>query len=135
METEPSAPVKLSEDCTLKQFNYELLRDSTTQLSYSWVPGSQKLSGRINMYSCFKFLSESESHSVLSDSLRPSGLVHRILQARILEWVAVPFPRGLPNAGIERRSPALQANSLPAEPPGKPKSLSLWVICCISIDN
>ena len=73
------------------------------------------------MYSCFKSLSESESHSVLSDSLRPHGLVHGILQARILEWVAVPFSRGLPNPGIEPRSPALQADSLPAEPPGKPK--------------
>ena len=38
----------------------------------------------------------SESHSVVSDSLWPHGLyiVHGILQARILEWVAVPFSRG-----------------------------------------
>ena len=35
------------------------------------------------------------SRSVMSDSLRPHGLctVHGILQARILEWVAVPFSR------------------------------------------
>ena len=46
-----------------------------------------------------------------------------ILQARILEWVAMLSPPGdLPNPGIEHRSPALQADSLPAEPPGKPKS-------------
>ena len=37
---------------------------------------------------------ESESHSVVSDSLWPHGLVHGILQARILEWVAFPFSRG-----------------------------------------
>ena len=41
--------------------------------------------------------SESESCSVLSDSLGPHGLpgssVHGILQARILEWVAIPFSR------------------------------------------
>ena len=37
---------------------------------------------------------KSESHSVMSDSLRPHGLVHGILQARILEWVACPFFRG-----------------------------------------
>ena len=43
-----------------------------------------------------------------------------ILQARILEWVAVPFSRGLPNPGIEPRCPTLQADSLPAELPGKP---------------
>ena len=34
--------------------------------------------------------SESESCSVVSDSLR----LHRILQTRILEWVAYPFSRG-----------------------------------------
>ena len=37
---------------------------------------------------------ESASHSVVSDSLWPHGIVHGILQARILEWVAVPFSRG-----------------------------------------
>ena len=43
--------------------------------------------------------------------------VHGILQAR----VAFPFPSlgDRPNPGIEPRSPALQAYSLPAEPPGK----------------
>ena len=46
--------------------------------------------------------------------------VHGILQARILEWIAFPFSRGSPNPGIEPRSPALQADSLPAEPSGKP---------------
>ena len=41
--------------------------------------------------------------------------VHRILQARILEWVTFPFfPRDLPNPGIEPRSPTLQGDSLPA---------------------
>ena len=34
--------------------------------------------------------------------------VHGILQARILEWVAVPFSRGLPSPEIEPRSSALQ---------------------------
>ena len=31
-----------------------------------------------------------------------------------------PPPGDLPNPGIEPRSPALQVDSLPAEPPGKP---------------
>ena len=36
----------------------------------------------------------------------------------------MPFPSlgDLPNPGIEPRCPSLQANSLPAEPPGKPKN-------------
>ena len=50
----------------------------------------------------------------------PGSAVHRILQARILEWVAIPFSRDLLNPGIELRFPALQAESLPSEPPGRP---------------
>ena len=45
---------------------------------------------------------------------------HGILQARILEWVALPSPGDLPDPGIKPGSPALQVDSLPAEPPGKP---------------
>ena len=41
-----------------------------------------------------KAMKRSESCSVLSDSLQPHGLVHGILQARILESVAFPFSRG-----------------------------------------
>ena len=43
-------------------------------------------------------------------------------RARILEWVAFPFPSpgDLPNPGIEPWYPTLQADSLPAEPQGKP---------------
>ena len=41
-----------------------------------------------------------------------------ILQARTLEWVAIPSPGDLPNPGIEPRSPALQADALTSEPPG-----------------
>ena len=37
---------------------------------------------------------ESESHSVMSNSLGPHEIDHGILQAGILEWVAVPFSRG-----------------------------------------
>ena len=39
-------------------------------------------------------------------------------------WSGLPFPSpgDLPNPGIKPRSPALQADSLPAEPPGKPNS-------------
>ena len=41
-----------------------------------------------------------------------------ILQARILEWVACSPAGDLPNQGIEARSPTLQADFLPSEPPG-----------------
>ena len=38
-------------------------------------------------------------------------------------WSGLPFPspRDLPDPGIEPRSPALEADALTSEPPGKPK--------------
>ena len=48
-----------------------------------------------------------------------------ILQARILEWVAVPFSRDLPKPGVEPRPPALQADFLPADTQGKPSQFKL----------
>ena len=53
----------------------------------------------------------------------PVSSVHGMIQARILEQVAMPSSRGSSqgwNPRIEPRSPALQADSLPFEPPGKP---------------
>ena len=41
---------------------------------------------------------------------------------RILERIAIPSPGDLPDPGMKPGSPALQADSLPAEPPGKPKN-------------
>ena len=46
----------------------------------------------------------------------PGSSVHGILQARILEWIAIPFSRDLPDPGIELGPPALQADSLLSEP-------------------
>ena len=45
---------------------------------------------------------------------------HGIFQARVLEWVAFPFSMGSSQPGIKPRSPALQADSSPAEPQRKP---------------
>ena len=39
---------------------------------------------------------------------------------RILEWVTYPSPRELPDPGVNPGSLVLQADSLPAELPGKP---------------
>ena len=54
----------------------------------------------------------------LCDSL--NSLVHGILQARILGWVAMPSSRDLPDPGVESRTTALQVDSLSSEPPEKP---------------
>ena len=47
----------------------------------------------------------------------------------ILEWVDYPFSVPLPNPGIKPGSPALQADSLPAELPGKPIAKSCPTLC------
>ena len=57
------------------------------------------------------------------DCSLPGSPVHGILQARILEWVAIPISRGSSQPWIEPGSPTLQADSLLSEPPGKPKSM------------
>ena len=54
------------------------------------------------------------------DCSPPGSSVHGILQARILEWVAIPSLGDLPNPGVKPWSPALQVDSLPSESPGKP---------------
>ena len=53
--------------------------------------------------------------------------VHGILQARILQK-PFPSPGDPPNPGIKPRSPALQADSLLSEPPGKPKNTGVGSI-------
>ena len=60
----------------------------------------------------------------MSNSLRPYT-VHRIFQARILEWVALFSSRRSSQPRVGPRSPALQADSLPAEPQGKPKNIGV----------
>ena len=51
----------------------------------------------------------SQTHGLCS---LPGSSVCGILQARILEWIAIPFSRDLPNQGFEPGSPALQADPL-----------------------
>ena len=66
---------------------------------------------------------ESENQSVLSDSLQTQGIYSPgILQARTPKWVPVPSSRGSsrPRDRTQPRWPALQADSLPAKPPGNP---------------
>ena len=75
----------------------------------SWPPDSG-----LSQVTCL--VQQSESRSVVSDSLRPHGLYPPWSSpARILEWAALPFSRDLPTRGTEPGSPAWQAESSPAE--------------------
>ena len=63
-----------------------------------------------------------QSCSTLCDPMDcgpPGSSVHGILQARILEWVAISFSRGSSQPRDQTWSPTLQADSLPSEPPEK----------------
>ena len=53
------------------------------------------------------------------DCSPPGPSVHGILQARILEWVAVSSPEDIPNSEIKSMSPVLAGRFLTTEPPGE----------------
>ena len=59
------------------------------------------------------------------DCSLPDSSVHGIFKARILEWAAISFSRGSSQPGIEPRSPELQTDALPSEPPGKPSPVNI----------
>jgi len=54
------------------------------------------------------------------DCSPPGSPVPGTLQARTLEWGAIPFQRDLLDPGIKPGSPALQADFLLSEPAEKP---------------
>ena len=63
------------------------------------------------------------------DCSPPGSSIHGIVQARILEQAAISSSRrsSLTQGSNPRsKSPALQAGSLPLEPPGKPLVANLW---------
>ena len=51
------------------------------------------------------------------DCIQPGSSVHRILQARILEWRAIPFSRRSSQSRDPTEVSCLQADSSPSEPP------------------
>ena len=54
------------------------------------------------------------------DCSPPGSSVHEISRHEHWSWLLFPSPGDLPDPGIEPWSPALQADSLQSEPPGKP---------------
>ena len=69
------------------------------------------------------FLRPDYKFEIISKCVHAYSVDHGILQARILEWIAIPLSKGSFQPGIEPESPvspALQAHSLPTEPPRKP---------------
>ena len=81
------------------------------------------------------------------DCRPPGSSVHGISQERILEWVAISFPRGsssprdLPDPGIKPHLLYWQADSLPLSPQGRPwhvvvsLKILLLLSCTLIIDQ
>ena len=63
------------------------------------------------------------------DCSPPGSPVHGILQARILEWVAISFSTGSSQPRDHTWSPTLQADSLQSEPLGKPTKMQPPLNC------
>ena len=88
----------------------------------------QKQTTSVYLWVCSLYTHVCQVASVMSisDSLDytpPGSSVSGILQARILEWVAVSFPRASSQPGDGTRissSPALAGGFFTTEPPGKP---------------
>ena len=81
-----------------------------------------------NKYLSLLIENESDSPSIVSGSLRPHGLYspwNSPGQNTGVGSLSLTFPGDLPNRGMEPRSPALQADSLPDEPQGKPKNTGM----------
>ena len=79
----------------------------------------------------------SQSCPILCDAMddnQPGSSVHGILRIRITRVGNHSLLRDFPDPGIEPGSPALQADSLPSEPPGKP-SEELWLFTFVIITN
>ena len=68
------------------------------------------------------------------DCSSPGASAHGIVQARILSGLPFPPPGDLPDPGIEPRSPALQADPLPPEPPGKLNLQSFPLNLCLTLN-
>ena len=89
-------------------------------INHSLKKNEQKLN---NTIICAKSVRHVQLFATPWTVARQASLSMGILQARILEWVAMSFSRGSSQPRDQAHVPTLQADSLPSEPPGKPASL------------
>ena len=73
---------------------------------------------------CGKWECKSLSHVRICDPT--DYTVHGILQARILEWVAISFSRDLPDPEIKLAVSCIAGRFFTTEPPGTPSSPGFW---------
>ena len=98
-------------------------------MQFSVLPGGKLGVSRTSVgqdfychYCCQEYVKAKVTLSCLTLFDPMDYIVHGILQAKILEWVAFPNP------GIKPKSPTLQVDSLPGEPQGKPKNAGVGIL-------
>ena len=108
-----------TQECSFSRNNRKIMELLTTSHNHEWIqPAPLRLES-------MKVL-VAQSYPILYDPMDygpPSSSVHGILQARILEWVALPSSRGSSWPRNRTHVSCLlhwQAGSLPLVPPGKP---------------
>ena len=115
--------------CCVTSIMFDSVRPSRwqpTRLPRHWdSPGKNTGVGCHFLLQCMKVKSESEvtqSCPTLSDPMDCSLLgfsLHGILQARILEWVAISFSRGASQPRDQTWVSCIAGRRLTSEPPGK----------------
>ena len=96
---------------------YSLLQN-TEFISLCYTVGPHWLSILYEIVCCAQLFSRIRLFATPWTVTRQASLFVGLLQAKILEWFGRSPPGGLPKPGMEPRSPALQVDSLPSEPPG-----------------
>ena len=103
-------------------------------ISQWWLPhGWMHLSKLIELNSKEWIVQHNVSRSVMLDSLRlmgcspPGSSVHGILQARILEWVAIPFSRGSSQPRDWTQVSHTVGKFFTTKPPGKPVQHKIYL--------
>ena len=136
VEWSPPSLWRISAFLKLYWFKYYLCLKTTHHIATSGLVFGQtsaqrdldELIQKLTMAASTKALKLTEASSGLVEQDDRSQQHYQYLQCRVwpkrLNWLLLwfPYPGDLPNPGIEPRSPALQADSLTAEPQGKPKN-------------
>ena len=93
-------------------------------LVHRWLSSCYAYTWEKNLLSCLFLKVEvfvTQLCPILCDPMDPLGSsVCGILQARVLEWVAIPFSRGSSQPRDRTRISGIEGRFLPSEPPGKP---------------
>ena len=92
---------------------------TTSSLMWSWAAEENGMAMAFYLFFTF-LLKVAQSHLTLCDPM--DYTVHEFSRPQYRSGQPFPSPGDLPNPGTEHRFPTMLADSLPAEPPGKPSN-------------